>query len=93
MARNRIKVVYTKLGREKVWGLAHIGDNLIELDARLKGKKHLEILVHEAVHLLLPEADEEEVVRVSVALTLLLWAEGYRRVDGDEEIFLQDGMQ
>lgn len=93
MAKKGIKVVYKKLGRDRVWGYAHMGDGLIELDERLRGKKHLEILVHEAMHLLLPEAEEDEVVRLSVELTLLLWSQGYRRIDGDEDFFLQDGSQ
>lgn len=86
-----IKVRYSKLGRERVWGLAHMGDDVIELDERLKGRKHLEILLHEAVHLLLPDAEEEEVIEMSVRLTRLLWSEGYRRVDGSDKDFLQDG--
>lgn len=88
--RKRIKVVYRKLGRDRVWGYAHKGDNLIELDERLRGRKHLEILLHEMIHILLPEADEEEVVRLSVQATMLLWTEGYRRVDNSSEDFLQD---
>ncbi len=35
----RIKVKYTKLGRQKAWGMAH-SEGLVELDERIKGKKH-----------------------------------------------------
>ena len=52
----RIRIKYRKLGKEKVWGVAH-SDGLIEIEERLKGKKHLEIIVHEVLHLLWPEAD------------------------------------
>jgi len=86
----RIKVKYRKLGKEKVWGFAH-PDELIELDNRLKGKKHLEILIHECLHLLLPQAEEEEIVKKSVTLCNTLWHEKYRRVDDKEGIPLQDG--
>jgi len=41
----KIKVIYKKLGKEKVYGFANLGDNEIEIDARLKGKKHLEIML------------------------------------------------
>ena len=81
MAKRGIRVKYLKLGREKVWGFADISKKLIELDERLKGKKHLEILTHEALHIFLPEATEEEIVRLSVGLTEVLWKERYRRID------------
>ena len=86
-----MRVRYSKLGREGVWGFAHYEDNSIELDLRLKGKKHLEILTHEALHLLNKEATEEEVERVSIELTNLLWKQGYRRIDNANELPLQNG--
>ena len=87
----KIKVKYLKLGRENIWGLAHCGLNLIELDVRLKGKKHLEILTHESLHILLPELEEEDIVKLSVILTKTLWSEGYRKIDNNNDMQLQDG--
>jgi len=89
--RRRIKVVYKKLGRANAWGLADDTNRVVELDERLKGKKHLEILAHEVIHLLLPEASEEEVEEISINLTNILWKEGYRRIDNSAEDPLQDG--
>ena len=86
-----IKVIYKKLGREKLWGEAHSDDNIVVLDSRLKGKKHLEILAHETLHLLLPGANEDEIVRISTALIKILWKENYRRVECEDNIPLQDG--
>lgn len=86
----RIKVKYKDLRKERVWGFAD-SVGVIELDKSLKGKKHLEILIHEALHLLLPEAEEEEIVKKSVTLCNTLWHEKYRRVDDKEGIPLQDG--
>jgi hypothetical protein len=86
----KIRIKYRKLGKEKVWGVAH-SDGLIEIEERLKGKKHLEIIVHEVLHLLWPEADEEEIIKKSVALTKILWKENYRRVEPHEDQPLQDG--
>ena len=83
-----IKVKYEKLRIN--WGLAHIPKGLIKIDQTAKGKKHLEILNHEALHILLPEAPEEEIVRISCALTKLQWREGYRRVDNDITQSLQE---
>ena len=86
-----IKVIYKKLGRTKSWGWAHSINDTIELDIRLKGKKHLEILTHEAIHILYPEIEEDEVIKKSILLTNTLWKEGYRRIDNDTSTELQDG--
>jgi hypothetical protein len=43
------------------------------------------------MHLLNPEDSEAEIVRKSVALTKILWKEGYRRVDNHDKDLLQDG--
>lgn len=86
----KIRIKYRKLGKEKVWGVAH-SDGLIEIEERLKGKKALEIIIHECMHLLFPQADEEEIVKKSVALTKILWKENYRRVEPHEDQPLQDG--
>ena len=86
----RLKIKYRKLGKTKALGLAH-SDGLIEIDQRLKGKKHLEIVIHECLHILFPEADEDEIVSKSVILTNTLWHEKYRRVDDQSNIPMQDG--
>jgi len=85
-----IKVRYKKLGKEKVWGLAD-SEGIIYLDSRLKGKKHLEILIHEALHLLYPEDSEEQIVEKSIILCQLVWQQRYRRIEDDKEEPLQDG--
>lgn len=87
----KIKVIYKKLGRERLWGEANFDDNSIVIDSRLKSRKHLEILTHESLHILLPSFNEEEIVRISTALTKLLWKENYRRIESDDNIPLQDG--
>ena len=85
-----IKVKYRKLGKEKVLGLAD-SEGIIYLDSRLKGKKHLEILIHEAIHLLYPEDTEEQVVEKSIELCQLIWQQRYRRIEDDKKEPLQDG--
>ena len=86
----QIKVKYKKLGKEKVWGLAD-SEGIIYLDSRLKGKKHLEILIHETLHILYPEAEEEEIVEKSISLCNLIWQQRYRRIEEDKKEPLQDG--
>lgn len=84
-----IKVKYSKLGRNKAWGFAHSLDNTIEIDIRAKGKKHCEVLTHEALHLLFPNLEEDEIEEKSIILTNLFWKEGYRRIDNDTSQPLQ----
>lgn len=84
----RIKVKYRKLG--KYYGLAHSTD-FIEIDERIKGKKHLEILLHESLHILFPSLEEDEIVAKSVILTNTLWHEKYRRIEDQADVPLQDG--
>lgn len=89
MPQNRkIKVKYKKLGREQAYGQA--SGNSIELDERLKGAKHLEILCHECLHILFPTLTEEEIVSASIRLSKTLWSESYRRIDADDKDKLQD---
>ena len=86
----KIVIKYKKLGKEKVHGLAY-EDGEVVIDSRLKGRKHLEILIHEVSHLLWAEADEATIVEKSITLTRILWKEGYRRVDNSKHLPLQDG--
>ena len=86
----KIKIVYKKLGREKAYGMAD-SDGVVYLDPRYKGKKHLELLIHECMHLLNSEDDEDAIVEKSVTLCKILWKEGYRRVDNSNDVPLQDG--
>ena len=78
--KSKVKVVWRKLGKEKAWGQATIGENLIEIDPRLGAKRQLEVLCHEQVHLIFPSASEPEVDKAGKALAKMLWAEDYRRV-------------
>jgi len=87
----KIKVVEKKMGRKKLWGQAHFDRGEIDIDPRLKGKKHLEILLHEALHIIYQSEDEDRIVKDSIALTNLIWEQSYRRVDDDNSIPLQDG--
>ena len=87
----RIKIIYRKLGKEQAYGIAS-SDGIIEIDSRLKSKKHLEVLIHELLHLLNPKDTEEMVIKKSVTLTKILWKEGYRRIDqSTDHEPLQDG--
>ena len=86
----KIKIIYRKLGREQAHGIAE-SDGVVYIDSRLKGKKQLEILLHECLHILNPMDDEETIINKSVTLCKILWKEGYRRVDNSNDVPLQDG--
>jgi len=86
----RIKIIYRKLGKEQAYGISS-SDGVIEIDERLKGRKMLEVLIHEILHLLNPKDDEKTIIRKSVTLTKVLWKEGYRKIDDTIDLPLQDG--
>ena len=77
---NPVKVVWRKLGKEKAWGQATIGEGLVEIDPRLGAKRQLEVLIHEVTHLCHPGMSETEVDRTGKMIARVLWAENYRRV-------------
>lgn len=85
----RFKVIYKNF--KKVWGYADLATREIHIDKKANGKKHMEILIHEMTHLLLPEASEEEVVSISIYITNTLWQQKYRRIDDRNHEPLQDG--
>lgn len=76
-----MKVVYRKLGKEKAWGQAFDDSNTIEIDPRLKGRKKMEILIHEAIHLLNPDMSESKVLEQGRKIANLLWKQHFRQVD------------
>jgi hypothetical protein len=77
----KIKITNRKLGKEQAWGLADAGLNSIELDSRLKGKRHLLYLIHEMLHIIHPDWSETKVVKVSRIMSKLIWDQKYRRSD------------
>ena len=78
--RQKSKVKWVKLGRQRAWGQATIGEGLIEIDPRLGAKRQLEVLCHEQVHLTFPELSEAQVDRAGKDLASVLWDQDYRRV-------------
>jgi hypothetical protein len=77
------KVKYRKLGKEQSYGL-YDGNNIIEVDERLRAKRKLEILLHETTHWQYPEMAEEDVIKRSRELTEILWKEHLRFVEKEE---------
>jgi hypothetical protein len=86
----RLVVKHVKLGKQKAWGVSDSNGEIL-IDERLKGKKHLEILIHECLHCIYPELSEEDVIKDSILLCNTLWSQRYRRFDEDSNTPLQDG--
>jgi len=77
------KIMYEKLGRHKAIGLCYKdpAHPWIFLDPRIRGKQHLEVLIHELLHAEFPELSETMVTRKAYRLRDMLWSEKYRRID------------
>jgi hypothetical protein len=50
----------------------------IWIDARLRGLKRLDTLIHETVHAERPDLSEDEVLTLASNIAKVLWGEGYR---------------
>jgi len=80
MSTPRIRITERKLLRHNAVGIAYVGDGRIEIDPRLLEKDRMEVVVHELLHHMHPEWNEEEVERHGQWLGKILWQQGYRRI-------------
>lgn len=76
----RIRLVERPLGRENAMGQA-IAPDLVEICPRQTSRERLDTLIHEALHLLLPDAAEMTIRAYSGRLSGLLWRDRWRRVE------------
>ena len=91
MKAKRFAVKRQKLGKLKAWGLSYSDEKTLYIDERLRCKKELEIIIHEALHLLFPDLSEEKTIEKSVILTNTLWHQHYRKIDNSTDLPMQDG--
>lgn len=82
---NSPKVIHKNLGKQGAWGQWKEWVNTIELDHRLAGKKHLEIILHESLHWLFPDMSESNVKKSARKMANILWSQKYRRIDDREK--------
>ncbi len=71
------EVVERKLGRHKADGFWS-PNGVIEIDPRLKGRRRLEVLIHEMMHERFQHWTEEHVAREAEVLARFLWKQGVR---------------
>ena len=72
------RIRYRHKRNKRVWGYAY-PSGLIDIDPRLGGQSHLDITLHEALHVIFPDLSEEAVNNAGITLADLLWRLGYRR--------------
>lgn len=90
MKRSKIKVRHRKLGKHQAIGLCWFEDKNdgkgwlptgeIEIDERLKGKEHLQVTIHECLHLI-NKTLSEKIDTDATKICEVLWKLNYRRVD------------
>jgi len=90
----KVKVVWRPLGKERAWGQAYTDPKApkIEIDPRLSPRREIETIVHEALHIALPQytahppkskeyrKGEAEIDRIGKVVSRVLWSQNYRRV-------------
>lgn len=83
--RKQPSVIRRKLGKEQAWGIQS-SDGIIEIDSRLKGKREMEIYLHEKLHAMFQGWNEDEIIEHSRDLTEFMWGNSFRKVDlGDKQ--------
>ena len=80
----RIVVVEKKLqrglaGKGKLYGVAWT-DGVVEIEPRQKPRCYLDTVIHEVLHIVLPDASETRILKSAHQITDVLWRLGYRRV-------------
>jgi len=77
----RIQYCYKR--NRGMWGLAFPHEWRIEIDPALDDKTLLDIAIHEAAHVVIPDLEEAQVDRLGRQAADLLWRMGFRRT-GEE---------
>ena len=84
MAKKKLKIKEKKLGRNKAWGLYYHGENLIEIDYRMRAKHYLSVLVHELLHHTFPWMSENMVSKAAPKIAKGIWQQNYRKISSDK---------
>jgi lysozyme family protein len=81
---NKILVVDKNLldidRKKKYFGLAYRDEAKIEIDPYQVPNEYLDSLLHECIHILFPDMEEEEVYKLGLFLSGFLWENGYRKI-------------
>ncbi len=81
--KRKTKVEYKRF--RSYWGKAIIrqpnerGNHIIQLSTKIEGKLHLEVLIHEKLHIMFPDLEEYKIEELGKDMCEVIWSEGYRR--------------
>jgi hypothetical protein len=82
--RKTIRLRDRKMAREGAVGMAHYGAvPLIELDPRQGQKERLGTLLHELLHIVFPDLDEDQTILCEQRIASVLWSDRWRRIEPD----------
>lgn len=76
-----LKIKHKKLGKQGAWGIYHPDTHTIILDPRLKGKKFINIFIHELIHAANHDFSETKVIEQAKFYTDAFWKIGLRMPD------------
>lgn len=76
---NQIK--HVKIKSDLARGLAWTDTGIIHIDTRLSKIEHLDILIHEILHIQNPKWSEMKVRGHAAELAKLIWEQDYQKVD------------
>jgi hypothetical protein len=78
----KVQITERKLGRikDKPLGLAWTDTGEIEIDPRQLSKDYLDTLIHEIIHVELPDLPETKVRKLANIISREVWKKKYRRI-------------
>jgi hypothetical protein len=62
-----------------------VKEPLLEIDPRYTGRRRLENILHEALHLACPFMPEETVLKTGRYLAMIVWHMGYREENNEHD--------
>jgi hypothetical protein len=76
----KLNISERRLGRHQAWGMFWEAAKKIEIDPNQSSRHYLYVLVHELLHMALPEATEDGVIRIAKLVAKGVWQQGFRRI-------------
>lgn len=77
------KVVRKRIIKKRgLYGIYDSETHVIHVDPRYSEREQFKTLIHELLHIALPEEHEREIIRITNKLFPVIWKQGYRKVSG-----------
>jgi hypothetical protein len=78
------RIRYAHKRNRGCWGKAYLDEYRIEIDPELEPKTHMDIAIHEGLHVLFPYLPEDQIDHAGKSLADLLWRMGFRMKEDGE---------